>query len=94
MEALGVGSNIAARSLSSLDMRFSAAVKLPCDNGEGLVGRTTGFDAGVVAAWEGKGDVVAARDGLEAERADSWVTEDEEESWRLWGRAAEGIVLA
>lgn len=33
---------MAAISLSSLDMRFSAAVKLPCDNGDGRTGRALG----------------------------------------------------
>ena len=32
---------MAARSLSSLDMRFSAAVKLPCESGDGRAGRGT-----------------------------------------------------
>ena len=30
------GSSIAARSLSSRDMRFSAAVNVPCDRGDGF----------------------------------------------------------
>lgn len=30
---------MAAMSLSSRDMRFSAAVKLPCESGEGRAGR-------------------------------------------------------
>lgn len=34
--AFGFGSSIAARSLSSRDMRFSVAVKVPCESGEGL----------------------------------------------------------
>jgi hypothetical protein len=33
---------MAAISLSSLDIRFSAAVKLPCDKGDGRTGRTLG----------------------------------------------------
>lgn len=33
---------MAARSLSSRDMRFSEAVKFPCDSGEGRVKRGTG----------------------------------------------------
>lgn len=33
---------MAARSLSSRDMRFSWAVKFPCDSGEGRVKRGTG----------------------------------------------------
>lgn len=37
MLALGAGSKIG--SLSSRDIRFSAAVKLPCDKGDGRAGR-------------------------------------------------------
>jgi hypothetical protein len=51
MAALGVGTRIAARSLSSLDIRFSRAVKLPWDKGEGRTGR-----AWVVVAVAGDGD--------------------------------------
>ena len=42
---MGVGSNIG--SLSSRDIRFSAAVKLPCDNGEGRAGRGIGVEIDV-----------------------------------------------
>lgn len=39
---------MAARSLSSRDMRFSAAVKFPCDSGEGRVKRGAGDGLGEV----------------------------------------------
>lgn len=42
---MGIGSSIG--SLSSRDIRFSAAVKLPCDNGEGRAGRGVGVDMDV-----------------------------------------------
>jgi hypothetical protein len=39
MDVFGDDSIMAAISLSSLDMRFSAAVNVPCDNGDGRAGR-------------------------------------------------------
>ena len=74
MEAVGVGLS----SLSSLDMRFSAAVKVPCDKGDRRTGRATGMDDVDVA------DTVDARGVTELD--------EEEERFRLcgsrWGEAA------
>jgi hypothetical protein len=53
------GSIILAKSLSSRDIRFSAAVKLPWDNGEGLAGRGRAVDGAWVAV-----DVVTMDDEL------------------------------
>jgi hypothetical protein len=50
--ALGVDSSMVARSLSSRDIRFSDAVKLPCDKGDGRAGR------GVVEEEAEEGEVV------------------------------------
>ena len=50
---------MAARSLSSRDMRFSAAVKLPCDKGDGRAGRGVfdeEADEGVEDVVEGEGE--------------------------------------
>lgn len=63
--ALGVGSSIAAKSLSSRDIRFSAAVKFPCDSGDGRIVRGVAAAApvAVVDAAEvavvGKAGVIA-----------------------------------
>src|SRR6202035_1814319 len=52
MAGVGMGSRV----LSSLDMRFSAAVKVPWERGEGRAGRGTGSEEPDAA--DGRGDAV------------------------------------
>lgn len=79
-DALGDDSIMAAMSLSSLDMRFSAAVKLPCDKGDGRAGRA------LVLVWEDDvlevvtAEVVEAMDGRGAVVDDD--TEEDEDAFR------------
>lgn len=63
MLALGAGSKIG--SLSSRDIRFSAAVKLPWDKGDGRAGRGVGAaaDVDVGAVDADVEDVVVDDDG-------------------------------
>jgi hypothetical protein len=62
---VGVGSSIG--SLSSRDIRFSAAVKLPCDNGDGRAGRGSGVKVDVAEAEEDVvSEIVVADDGGES----------------------------
>lgn len=83
MLAVGV-SSIAAKSLSSRDIRFSDAVKLPCDKGEGRAGRGLGADE--ADAGEGTEDEEDVEDA--AGRLDVAVELlDEEDTERLWGGA-------
>ena len=74
IDAVGSGSRMAARSLSSRDTRFSAAVKLPWDNGERLAGLETGRPAADTGDTEG-----AVEDG----RIETDELDDEEEWVRL-----------
>jgi hypothetical protein len=78
MAGVGTGSS----SLSSLDMRFSAAVKVPCDKGEGRTGRA-GSDEVDGAGGRGETvDVDELEDGLRLWGM-RWV-EEEELAVRAW----------
>lgn len=81
VEAPGVESSMAARSMSSRDMRFSEAVKLPCDKGEGRIGRACGA---VVPLEEfvggGEGLEVGAREGVDVEAGDALEVVEVEEA--------------
>lgn len=77
MLELGV-SSIAARSLSSRDIRFSEAVNVPCDKGEGRTGRWEGVDE----AGDGE---LAGEDDVEVRLDVALELDEEEEGERLWG---------
>lgn len=84
--ALGVGSR-GGKSLSSRDIRFSAAVKLPCDRGDGRAGRRVVDDntAGVVPEV-GEVDIVATAGVKPDGRADIVVeVDDDDDEFRWWG---------
>lgn len=63
MLAVGVGSSIG--SLSSRDILFSDAVKLPCESGEGRAGRGSGVEIGAGEILDDE-EVVAADEGGES----------------------------
>lgn len=87
--ALGCVDIIAARSLSSRDIRFSEAVKFPCDSGEGRVKRGAGEvedadeDVGVVGD---EADAVVETDGRDDAAVPADV-EEEADPFRWWGLA-------
>lgn len=78
--AFGSWSRIAARSLSSRDIRFSDAVKVPCDRGDGRTGRGVAelLDKDV-AEWVVDEAVVVERDGDKAESRDDAVEPEDDE---------------
>jgi hypothetical protein len=85
MFAVGVGSSIG--SLSSLEIRFSAAVKFPCDNGEGRAGRAIGVEIGVEGTVDAFEVTVEDDAGESAEdRVVAVDVDDDVEEFRLWGR--------
>lgn len=81
---MGVGSS---RSLSSRDIRFSAAVKLPCDNGEGRAGRGIGAETDEEGTANDVFEVVVEGDGGESaeERVVAVDTDDDVEEFRWCG---------
>jgi hypothetical protein len=84
--ALGCVDIMAARSLSSRDIRFSEAVKFPCDSGEGRVKRGAGEveDVGEVAevgVVEGEIEVLDPEGRVEVVVAVDVEEEDEPLRW-------------
>jgi hypothetical protein len=81
MAGVGTGSS----SLSSLDMRFSAAVKVPCDKGDGRTGRAAATGRDGEDGEEVRGEVVEMDELDEGLRLCGIRWEEEEElGVRAW----------